>query len=219
MPNDVSCRVSLKHSTLAWAAAKFLYLVGKTAKIIRQGEPSADRLENGGGNFIYAIWHSQQVFLTYTHRFRKACALVSLSQDGEYMALLLKYFGIEVVRGSTSKGGTQAILRLIEKAEEGFHPVITPDGPRGPRQMVGQGIVFLAQKTGLPVIPVACGVRRKIVFNSWDRFQLPLPFARAAVVYGKPIYVKPDDDGVKKALEIELELNRATATAEKLVLS
>jgi hypothetical protein len=198
------------------AAEVYLRFVGITTRIKKIENPRVENLEKDGRNFIYAIWHCQQVFLMYAHQGGKVCALVSKSRDGEYIARLLPRFGMEAVRGSTSKGGPQALLGLLDKAQQGFHPVITPDGPRGPARTVQQGVVFLAQKTGLPIVPVACGLKFKAVFNSWDRFQLPLPFGSAAIVYGNPVDIAHDADAGEAARKIQTALEAASATAEQL---
>ena len=210
---------SLLHTIVPWLGRLYLMLVGKTARITMVPDRQSSEVENSGGNYLYAIWHSRLVFLIYSHRFRNVCALVSKSKDGEYLARLLARFGFDTVRGSTSKGGSTALLSLLDKAQAGQHPVVTPDGPRGPQRTVQQGILLLAQKTGLPVIPVSCGLSRKIIFQSWDKFQLPLPFARAAVVYGRPIRVSEQDDTAAKSEEIRLELDRITEQADKLAVS
>jgi lysophospholipid acyltransferase (LPLAT)-like uncharacterized protein len=206
---------SLKYFLASSAITGYLHLVGKTTPVKWTYNDKVRDLEKEGKNFIYAIWHCRLAFLIYTHKFTKVCALVSQSKDGEYLAKVLKNFGMCVTRGSTSKGGTSALLGLIDKANEGYHPILTPDGPRGPRGSVQQGILFLAQKTGLPIVPVSCGLERKKVFRSWDRFQLPLPFGRAHVVYGNPINVGKNDSLKQKAEEIKQELIRITDIADK----
>lgn len=194
----------------------YLMFAGLTTRIKRIKSPEFEALETKT-NYIYAIWHARQAFLAYAHRHTNICALVSRSKDGEYMARLIQKLGIGAVRGSTSKGGSLALLALIDEAQAGRHPVITPDGPRGPQRTVQQGIIFLAQKTGLPIIPATCGISSKIVFHSWDRFELPLPFGRAVVIYGRPITVSETDDTAAKADEIQTELNRITDIADGMI--
>ena len=207
------------HSIVPVLARGYLTMTGVSTRITVKPNPGVERLESEGSNFIYAMWHSRQMFLMYTHRNRRACALVSLSRDGEYIARLLPKFGISVVRGSTSKGGPQALLALLDMAGQGYHPVITPDGPRGPACTTQQGVIFLAQKTGLPIVPIACGLSHKAVFNSWDKFQLPLPFGKAAVVYGNPVFIAEAQDPAQAALKVQRELDAATAEADALACS
>ncbi len=210
---------SIIHRLAPLAAEAYLRFTGATTRVKKIENPLVSQLEKEGHNFIYAIWHCQQVFLLYAHKNSRICALVSKSKDGEYIARLLPRFGLEAVRGSTSKGGPQALLGLIDKAQQGFHPAITPDGPRGPARTVQQGIIFLAQKTGLPVVPVACGLKYKAVFKSWDKFQLPLPFGKAAIVYGDPVSIAQDIDTEEAARKIQAALDAASATADRLLLS
>jgi lysophospholipid acyltransferase (LPLAT)-like uncharacterized protein len=210
-------QTSLKHKLAASAVSAYLHFTGITKRIFWQYNDKVKELEKNGQNYIFALWHSQQAFLVYAFRHTKACALVSLSTDGEYMAQMLKNFGIKSVRGSTSKGASNAVLKLLDSANQGYHPVLTPDGPRGPRKTIQQGILFLAQKTGLPVVPVSCGLKNKIVFNSWDKFEFPLPFGKAAIVYGNPIKVPPDGDLNQKSAEIKAELDRISTLADKLI--
>ena len=212
-PRWVDC---IAHRAAPLLAECYIRLAGGTTSVIIKENPQAAALEAQGKNFIYAAWHCQQLMLIYIHRGKRACALVSMSRDGEYAARILARFGYDVARGSTSKGGPQALLALIDKAQQGWHPVITPDGPRGPARTVWPGVVFLAQKTGLPVVPVACGLKRKIIFNSWDKFMLPLPFGKAAVVYGNPIAISESDDAGAAAGKIQQELDAASAEAERL---
>jgi lysophospholipid acyltransferase (LPLAT)-like uncharacterized protein len=208
---------SIKYALVAFLATVYLYLTGITTRTKRQIGKELKNLEKKRQNFIYAIWHNQQAFLTYAYRHKKACALVSMSKDGEYIARILKNFGTKSVRGSTSKGGIKAVLKLIGSAKQGYHPVLTPDGPRGPIHTVGLGIIFLAQKINLPIIPIACALKRKIVFKSWDKFELPLPFGKSAIVEGKPIKVGGADDLTQKACELKAELDRISETAKKLL--
>lgn len=208
---------SLKHKFIASLAEIYLRITGITTRIIKKSNDKEKEFEKTRRNFIYALWHNQQAFLIYAYRFKKVCAMVSMSGDGGYMAELLKNFGMKVVRGSTSKGGINAVLKLIDAAKQGYHPVLTPDGPRGPRQTVQTGILFLAQKTGLPIIPLTCHLKRKIVFKSWDKFELPLPFGKAIVVSGNPVTVKQKDDLKEKALELKTELDRISKLAKEMV--
>jgi lysophospholipid acyltransferase (LPLAT)-like uncharacterized protein len=151
---------------------------------------------------IFAFWHNRIFYLTYYFAKRfirqgfKPVVLSSLSRDGEIMARLESKLGAFVVRGSSSRRGRQGLLELYRLARpakngqpSGFSPVITVDGPRGPKYEIQPGIILIAQKTGLPIIPISYQVTRSYIFNSWDNFILPLPFARVTVHYGKPIII------------------------------
>ena len=218
----MSAKNSLLKNSLVSALVReccslYLLVTGKTTRIEILGRNNYLDLEKQGKNFIFAVWHCRQVFPIFAAKHKNICALVSQSGDGEIIAGILRKFGFGVVRGSTSKGGPQALMGLIEKAQQGLSTVLTPDGPRGPRKNVQPGIIYLAQRTGLPIIPVSCAVSNKIVFNSWDKFQLPLPFGRAALIYGAPIFITQNDAVEVKSAELEASLNEITGRAEQIV--
>ena len=124
---------------------------------------------------------------------------------------------MKAVRGSTTRGGVRALIKLKNIAEAGYHPMLTPDGPRGPIYKVQHGILFLALKTGLPIIPVGTALSHKIKVGSWDKMRVPLPFGKTALTYGKAVYVKSDEDMETAALELEKQLNWATDQSERFI--
>jgi hypothetical protein len=150
-----------------------------------------------GGPAIYCLWHNRlslcmEAYLEHTKRRsrgRGLAALISASKDGAFLAAILERFGVQPVRGSTSRRGPQALLELTSWAERGYDLAITPDGPRGPCYVVQEGVMSLAQLTGLPIVTFGFYAHRKIRLKSWDRFQIPLPFSRCDLSLGKPIYV------------------------------
>ncbi|MBI5385325.1 MAG: lysophospholipid acyltransferase family protein [Verrucomicrobia bacterium] len=146
---------------------------------------------------IYCTWHNRlalalMVFLKHPKKLqpaRRMAAIVSASKDGAVVAHILELFGAQPVRGSSSRRGPQALLELTTWAERGFDLAITPDGPRGPCYVVQDGAIAVAQLTGLPLVPVTYHLNWKIRPKSWDRFQIPLPFARCTVILGEPLLV------------------------------
>ena len=143
---------------------------------------------------IFCIWHNRLAFSMIVHRKfpRPLTALVSASKDGAMLAAVLNTFGVEQVRGSTSRRGPQALLELTKRAARGCDLAVTPDGPKGPRYVVQKGIISLAQVTGLSIVPVTCNTSRKITLKSWDGFQIPVPFSRCEFILHKPILVARD---------------------------
>lgn len=205
---------SFKHalgSTLAWWYTLFL---GWTTRIYWFKTDEAKAMEDNGKGLIYAIWHNQQLFLLYPYRGQKIAPLISKSSDGEYIARCLPHFGMIAVRGSTSKGGARALIKLIQAAREGYRPMLTPDGPRGPIYTVQPGILFLAKKTGLPIIPVGAALSHKIKVGSWDKMRVPLPFGKTALTYGKAVWVKDEKDFDRAAKELQEQLNWASEQSE-----
>jgi hypothetical protein len=144
-------------------------------------------------NYIGALWHNRLlIFPIVLRRFfpnRHGAALISASHDGDLLADAVKRFGYDVVRGSSSRLGASAILQLTEVLAAGRDVVITPDGPRGPAYELGPGIIFLAQKSGAPVVPMNLEYSRCWRLGSWDRFIVPQPFAKVRVLIDKPYRV------------------------------
>jgi lysophospholipid acyltransferase (LPLAT)-like uncharacterized protein len=133
-------------------------------------------------------------------------AMISASRDGGVLANVVARFGVQPIRGSTSRRGPQALLEATTWIERGYSIVITPDGPRGPVYQVQEGIIHLAQLTGRPIIPTSNFTHWKIRLRSWDRFQIPLPFARCQAYYGEPIQVPRDaTEAQREALRAKLE--------------
>jgi len=163
---------------------------------------------------IFAIWHNRlalslTMYRRYVQRFepdRRMAAMVSASRDGGLLARVLELFGVEPVRGSSSRRGPRALREFATFAERGLDLAITPDGPRGPCYRVQDGVIHAAQLTGLPIVPGSCQLSWKIRPKSWDRFQIPLPFARCRVRTGRIIRVPREiSDQERAALREQLE--------------
>ena len=163
---------------------------------------------------IFCVWHnrlalSMLIFRKYVRRHqssRRLAALVSASKDGAFLSSVLEKFGVQPVRGSSSRRGPQALLELTTWAERGYDLAITPDGPRGPCYLVQDGIMALAHLSGLPIVPVAYHANWKIQLRSWDRFQIPVPLARCVVKFGEPIRVPREaSDDERETIRQQLE--------------
>lgn len=147
------------------------------------------------GPVIYCLWHnrlalSMLVWRGYVRRHHPGnglAALISASKDGALLAATLEQFDVQAVRGSSSRRGAQALVELTSSLEHGVNVAITPDGPRGPVYRVQPGVAALAQLTGATVIPATYHASRKLTLQSWDRFQIPLPFARCDITLGQPL--------------------------------
>jgi len=201
---------------LAYLFSTFIKLTTKLT--IVRGE-IRERLRKADRRFIYAFWHQRQVFFTVSHRGDKMSVLISKSADGELIAkTILLCCGVTAVRGSTSRGASDAVRAMIKALRSGLDLGITPDGPRGPKEEIKEGVMYLAQKLKVPILPITNAQSNRLVFKkSWDQFQVPLPFGRSCVVYGEPIEVGPDDDLKAKAAELKAALDAITAEAEAFV--
>ncbi|MFC1534293.1 lysophospholipid acyltransferase family protein [Thermodesulfobacteriota bacterium] len=117
--------------------------------------------------------------------------MVSQSRDGEYAARLMKPFGFMGVRGSSTRGGSNALKELTQKIIEGASGGMIVDGPLGPAREAKIGAVLISRNAGVSLIPVIWGTDRCWVINSWDRFMIPKPFARIVYYYAEPIWIPP----------------------------
>lgn len=169
---------------------------------------------------IFAVWHNRILLSAFIYRHltrgkanRRLATLISASRDGGLIAYIMGLFGLIPARGSSSRRGAAALLDLVRHARNGCDIAITPDGPRGPRYQAQEGIIVLAQVTGLPIVPVAYHLSWKKVLRSWDGFQIPLPFSRCEVTFGSPLQIPrdltPDQVAVLRA-ELESRLRSIT---------
>ena len=167
---------------------------------------------------IYALWHGHALGLALFGMDRGIYTMASRFTDGEIAARILKGLGFEVVRGSTEegraeKGGRTGTLQLIEAILKGRNVAITVDGPKGPPLKVKRGVIFLAQKTGAPIVPAVVRFRRFFEVRSWDRFLIPYPFTEGEVVVGEEIRVFPEDDPEEKRVQLERTLISLSSSA------
>ena len=196
----------------------FVLLLGKTLRIEVKGEETLKKLRKKGKRVIYVFWHGRMFLPTYHLRNQDIYALVSKHRDGEYLARILHHLGSRTIRGSTSRGGGRALLLMSRKLKEGFDGAFTPDGPRGPSYKVKTGIIRLAQRAQMPIIPLSSNAHRKKVYlDNWSRFILPRFFSRGIIIYGEPIRVplKTSPKIIERKIqELEKALNRLTEEAD-----
>jgi len=147
--------------------------------VLALGHTLRTRIEGNDPGFdtIYAFWHGTMFPLIYTHRNKGINVLVSEHTDGEYIAKIIESLGYKTIRGSNIDSGMKPFLELF-RLKNGECLAITPDGPKGPRHKVKEGIIRIAKHTQMPIIPVTVNIEKKIKFDSWDKWALPLPFSR-----------------------------------------
>ena len=166
--------------------------------------------------YIYALWHEYLLLPIFRYPRRDVHVLISQHADGQLIADVCRHLHIPVVRGSATRGGAAAVRRLL-RAGRSTHLALTPDGPRGPRHQVKPGLIYLAARTGLPIVPVGFGLERPWRLPSWDQFALPRPWCRAACVTGMPISVPggADKDQLERCRRyVEQAIQATTRTAE-----
>lgn len=187
-------RTGLRYALAGAAGSLVLRSIMSTARFQVQGESNWRRFADRNEPVIFCLWHGRLLPLAYHHRGQGVVTLISRSGDGEYLARLIERWGFVNVRGSSSAGASTAMRELLRLARAGHSFAITPDGPRGPREHIKPGIMMLAQRTGLPLLPVASGTRGAWWFEGWDRFLVPRPFARIRIAYGAALFVPKEAD-------------------------
>ena len=212
---------------LALLLAGYMGLVRRTTRWQFEGIDVLTPLQQSGEGFIACAWHSRFLMTTagWSTMPQKPHVLISQSRDGNLVAYTSKFLRLGVVRGSRkgkdsdkNKGGAGAMREMIDVLAAGDCIFMTPDGPRGPRMKMGQGPLRLAKLSGAPVIAYALSVSNNKLFNSWDRFMLPLPFGCGKIIFAGPVHVdkNADSDTVETArLKLENLLNTASQKCDK----
>jgi lysophospholipid acyltransferase (LPLAT)-like uncharacterized protein len=198
--------------------------VRKTIRF-RLHDPHGFLQRKDDGPVIFCFWHNRLVLCMsmYAHfrreKYKGVVGLVSASKDGALLAAIFERFGVQAARGSSSRRGAQALRELATWTKRGWDLAITPDGPRGPRYVVADGVAGLAQITGLPIVPVMYNTNRKLTLKSWDAFQIPLPFSSCEITIGKIFHAPAgttDAEREKIRQELEAELNAIARNELKL---
>jgi lysophospholipid acyltransferase (LPLAT)-like uncharacterized protein len=161
----------------------------KTLRFSYKNKNVINELEGKKLNYILTFWHGSMLIPWYVHKHQDLVALISKSKDGDLLSNLLKYWDYTVVRGSSTEGGEVALGILIDYAKNNKSIVVTPDGPKGPRHKLKAGAVITAKKSGIPLILMAVGLKSKKYLSSWDKFEVPMLFSEAKIIYSDPIYV------------------------------
>jgi lysophospholipid acyltransferase (LPLAT)-like uncharacterized protein len=177
--------------------------------------PEVEKLIASGPPVIVTTWHCHLLSpLFFAHRYRgtqsATVLMASPSRDGEFIAEVARGLGFKVCLGSRRKGGVQALRQMAVWFKKGYSCGMIADGSRGPARMAQKGPLYLARETQCPILPVAVAASHKATFDTWDRFELPLPFSRLALLIGEPLRVQRDDRGPAleaRRLELESRLN------------
>ena len=149
--------------------------------------------------------------------------LISQHTDGEIISDAIGRLGLGAVRGSSrragkeAKGGVAALRALVKLLKDGISVGIAPDGPRGPRMRASEGVVAAARLSGAAVLPAACAAAPRRLLATWDRFQMPYPFARGVIVWGEPLRIGRNEDEETARRRIEAAITQASDEADRLV--
>jgi len=203
--------------------AAYVRLVLATTSWRIEGREHIEALLDAGGPVVAAFWHGRLGAMTGLWRLlgrgRDLAVLSSTHRDGRISAATMRRLGLEVIDGSSRRGGTDGLRRMISWVRGGRWAAITPDGPRGPRMRAQPGVLMMARVSGAPVLPVAFSTTRGRTLGSWDGMLLPLPFGRGVYVVGRPISL-PREAGEEELealrLEVEAALTEVTRAADRL---
>ncbi len=197
---------------LAALIIRLLYWTIRTETI---GEENIRPIWAKDEQVILSFWHDQLLLMVLGYCGPGAKILISASKDGELIARTMRYFGQDAVRGSSSRGGRAAFKEMLKLTEEKVDLVFTPDGPKGPRHELKDGIVQLARMSKRSVVPMAFVSSRGHRFGSWDRFLLPYPFGRGVYSFGKPVIFDKEEgvEGFRDRLLQSITENQQRAEA------
>lgn len=216
----------LEGRSLRLAARLAAFLIKGIALTLRWkevGDAPVRQQIAAGQPFILAFWHGRGVMITEAYRRvggRDIHVLISEHRDGELIAMTLAYWGYSAVRGSSRRGAVKGGRGMLKMALSGRTLAITPDGPRGPREVLQKGVIDLARISGLPIIPVSYSARRAKRFSSWDGFLLPYPGSRIVLTWGEALQIPRDADSVMQATlqqQLERTMIDLRKKADKLV--
>ncbi len=183
-----------KEKLICWIAYLFIGSLYFTYRFrwygVDEEAKARDRGLNPQAQVAIAIWHRNSIACMLAYAWRRLAILVSLSFDGEVISYVAKKFGIHSARGSSSRGGSEAFKQLLKLNKQGYDLGITVDGPRGPIYQVKAGIIAVASRTGMPILPFAAVARKEWVLSrAWDKFRVPKPFTEMLCLYGEAIVI------------------------------
>lgn len=167
--------------------------------------------------YILAFWHQHLLLMLHSRFRRPITTMSSRSKDGEYIVRVFDWYGVHAVRGSSTRGGSSALREILRAARAGHNLGFTPDGPKGPARILKDGVVYAAQASGLPIVPVAFAAKKKTLLRSWDRMVVPMPFSRALFLYGEPLSVPRDGDLEEWRQKVERAMNDLADEADRLM--
>ena len=197
----------------------YILLTYYTSRVTFSNQSKIDSLSKNNENFIYAFWHDQLLMCPFTWKNDlDILVLISKHKDGDIISRVISYLGFKTIRGSTNnpekiknKGGFIAAKKILSSLKKNICVGIAPDGPRGPRHEVAEGIINIARMSNKKIIPVALGFKSKWTLNTWDKFIVPKFFSSMKVSWGEPIEIQ-EEDNVKYQILLKKELDTLTET-------
>ncbi len=216
-------RPDLKTRLIIKAVTKLLGLWFSTCRIELLGKEYHDQYIESNRKVVGGTWHRGAIFLVWFYGPQRPMIMFSRSRDGDLLADFARSFGVEPIRGSSRRGGMEALESMKHfLMRPGPNKAATVlDGPRGPRCLAKKGMIVLAKETGIPLLPIIVSAKPAFTFKkAWDRTILPLPFSRVVVSYRKPWDIPSDLDAAgleELRQEVETTLNDMMAEADEYV--
>jgi len=207
-------------SAIAGLGYPLIQALGHTLRWRVDGLEHLDAILTSGRQPVMAFWHGRILPATYYFRRRGIVVITSDNFDGEWIGRIIERFGYGTARGSTSRGGLKAMLKLVREMEAGKPAGFTVDGPRGPARVVQPGAIWLARETGNPVLPFHLEASAHWTARSWDRTQVPKPFSTVALAVGEPLAIAPDatvDQLELARIEVERRLIALESRAARML--
>jgi len=201
---------------LASLYIRFIYMTQRWEKSVPE---KVQALIDEKKPIIFCFWHGRLLLASqFTPKGYRMNVIISLHKDGEWIARIVKFFRMNLIRGSSSKGGMNAVKASYEVLNKPSHCLgITPDGPRGPRMRISGNVIEIAKRTGAPIVPFTCSSSRSKHLRTWDRFLLSYPFGKAIAIFGQPLYISENISKTEigeAEKQLEDEMNSITAYAD-----
>lgn len=184
----------MKKHLVGWIVSRLIFLIYKLLCVSISWKFAGHRYSSETAPFVLGFWHARILMLPYAFQGWHGSLLISEHQDGSFIADAARLMGLDSTRGSSTRGGARAFLEMVRLARAGHSLGITPDGPKGPREVVQRGTVQLARKGGLPFRSACYATKHHWRANSWDRFYIPKPFTKGVFVISDEVYADSDDD-------------------------
>ena len=214
----------LIQTLLSLIGSIYVLTVYKTSKVNLKNRKKIENLLERKESFIYSFWHDQLLMCPLTWQSNSNIkVLISKHRDGDIIAQLISNLGFEAIRGSThktnkikNKGGLLSARKMIKSLKNGISIGISPDGPKGPRHKVSEGILSISRLSKSVILPVGIGFKKKWVLNTWDKFIIPKPFNEITVIWGDPIpAITNEKNNHQFKTKLESKMNNLTAQANK----
>lgn len=189
-------------------------LIYRTMRVSIVGQETYRNLCESENGVIGIFWHGRMLMMPFLYPGSKISILISAHRDGEIIANVMKLFNFGLVRGSSKKGGSAALREMLKLLKSGSDLGITPDGPKGPSEIVKPGIAEVARLSGKYIIPTTFSAKPCIRATSWDRFMIPLPFSKVVLYAGTPLRYEDGEDMENFRCRIEASLTQANIEAD-----